>query len=92
MVKKQFLRASGGTQVWGQDLIEGTRALSTLINDKCSHSFWQCLASFISENFRKWSVRFYQIREERRLLTNRYPVSSSRRNFDFSGLISALVF
>lgn len=89
---KEYLRASVGTQVWGQDLVEGTRALSTLINDKCSHSFWQCLALFISETFRKCSVRFYQVEEERSLLTNRYHLSSSRSSFDFSRLISALVF
>lgn len=91
-MKEEYLRASVGTQVWGQDLIEGTRSLSTLINDKCSHCFWQYLASFISETLRKCSVRFYQIEEERRLLTNTYPLSSSRSNFDLSGLISALFF
>lgn len=42
MVKEEYLRASVGTQVWGQDLTEGTRSLSTLINGKFSHRFWKC--------------------------------------------------
>lgn len=56
MVKEEYLWAFVGTQVWGQDLIEAARSLSTLINDKCNHCFWQCIVLFMSDTSRKCSV------------------------------------